>query len=107
MIGISLMVSHNDLESINQSSINDIEKLSAVIDKWKDLQSSPFTWETVISCIEGPSVNNERKAIEIIQYLSKGNYYLILNIQTNDTVIVYSNALVCIHNDRLSKISGK
>ena len=108
MIGLSLRVSRNDLEYINQSSIKNINKLSAVINKWKDSQSSPFTWATVISCIEGHILNNKRKADEIRQYLSnKGNYYLILYIQVNDTVIIYSSVLVCIHNGRLSKISRK
>ena len=98
-IGICLRVSDNDLESIQQNPISDIEKLSAVINRWKDTQSSPFTWATVISCIEGPILNNKMKADEIRQYLgNKGNYYLILNIQTNDSLIVYSNVLVCIHN---------
>ena len=99
MIGICLRLSDNDLESVNQSPISGIEKLSAVINRWKDTQSSPFIWATVISCIEGPFLHSKKKANEIRQYLSnKGNYYLILNIQTNDSLIVYRNVLVCIHN---------
>ena len=74
------------------------EKLSMVINRWKESQSPPFTWETVIATIEGPHVRHRMKTNEIRDYLSKGNYYLILNPYVNDTVIVFSNALVYIHN---------
>ena len=60
------------LESIQQSPITNMEKLSMVINRWKDSQSSPFTWETVIATIEGPLVNKRMKANEIRDYLSKG-----------------------------------
>ena len=59
--------------------MSNIKKVFEVINKWNDTQSSPSTWATVISCMEGPIVNNKRKADEIRQYLSnKSNYYLIL-----------------------------
>ena len=48
----------------------------------------------MISCIEGPIVLNKRKANEIRQYLSEGKNYLILNMQANDTVIVFSIPLI-------------
>ena len=83
---------------MQHSQSTNMEKLSMVINRWKESQSSPFTWETVIATIEGPRVNNRMKANEIRDYLSKGNYYLILNPYVNDTVIVFSNVLVYIHN---------
>ena len=80
LIGICLRVPDNDLEGIQQNPISDIEKLSAVINRWKESQSSPFTWETVITAIESPIVNNLRKSNEIRDYLSEGNNYFMLNL---------------------------
>ena len=74
---------HKDVESIQMehSQSTNMEKLSMVINRWKESQSSPFTWETVIATIEGPRVNNRMKANEIRDYLSKGNNYMILSPQ--------------------------
>ena len=100
MIGESLKIPCDVLENIHQKKTFVINKLSAVIDIWKESQSPPFTWGTVITVLE--SHNNEdliRKLNEIHDYLSAGNNYLILNPQVNDTVIVFCNVLVCIHNE--------
>ena len=48
-----------------------IIKLSNVIRKWMYSQSSPVIWKTVISTIEGPIVNDKRKADKIRDYLGK------------------------------------
>ena len=79
-IGVCLKVPDKDLESIEKRPINDINKLSAVINIWEDTVSSPFTWETVITAMEGSIVNNLRKGHEIRDYLSEGNNYFILNL---------------------------
>ena len=44
-------------------------KLSEVIKSWMETKTSPFTWENLILAIEGPIVNNKRKADEIREYL--------------------------------------
>ena len=93
-IGICLYLSANELTAIKQKLISNNVKLLNVITLWKHTQPVPFTWETVISCIEGPIVLNKRKANEIRQYLSEGKNYLILNMQANDTVIVFSIPLI-------------
>ena len=80
LIGMCLNVPYNDLEGIQQNPISDIEKLSAVINRWKESQTSPFTWETVITAMESPIVNNLRKSNEIRDYLSEGNNYFMLNL---------------------------
>ena len=68
-IGICLRVSDNDLESIERNPISDTEKLSAVINKWEVTQSSPFTWATVISCIENPIVKTKGKLLRYVNIL--------------------------------------
>ena len=68
-IGLGFKVSHNNLESIKNETGSDITKLSKVIECWISTQSSPVIWETVISVIEGPTVNNKTKANEIRKHL--------------------------------------
>ena len=80
LIGICLRVPDNDLDGIQQNPISDIEKLSAVINRWKESQTSPFTWATVIAAMESHIIKNLRKANEIRDYLSKGNNYFMLNL---------------------------
>ena len=80
LIGICLNIPYNDLEGIQQNPISDIKKLSAVINRWKESQSSPFTWATVIAALESPTVNSLRKSNEIRDYLSEGNNYFMLNL---------------------------
>ena len=70
VIGIALNVSQNDLKGFQQESIDKTVKLSRVIAKWMETESSsPVSWETLISAIEGPIVNNKKKAKEIRDYL--------------------------------------
>ena len=69
VIGLSFEIDHNNLESINNEMGHDIIKLSKVIECWIHTQSSPVTWETVISVIEGPVVNNKEKANEMRKHL--------------------------------------
>lgn len=68
-IGLALAVSSNDLEKIKQGHDSTEVKLSNVITVWKNTKSSPFTWDILISAIEGPIVKNKAKADEIRKYL--------------------------------------
>ena len=70
LIGIALNVSQNDLKGFQPESIDKTVKLSRVIAKWMETESSlPVSWETLISAIEEPIVNNKQKAKEIRDYL--------------------------------------
>ena len=70
VIGIALGVSQIDLKGLQPESFNITVKLSQVIAKWMETESSsPVSWETLISAIEGPIVNNKQKAKEIRDYL--------------------------------------
>ena len=68
-IGLALDVSKNDLKGLKQDSSSNTIKLSDVIDLWAQSQTSTFSWETLISAIEGPIINNKKKAEEIRNYL--------------------------------------
>lgn len=68
-IGLGFGIDQNNLESIKNEMGSDNTKLSKVIECWISTQSSPVTWETVISVIEGPIVNNRTKANEIRKHL--------------------------------------
>ena len=69
-IGLALGVNSNDLENIETDAQDHTIKLSKVIEKWITTQSSPVSWKTLISAIEGPIVNDKQKATEIRHYLN-------------------------------------
>ena len=70
VIGIALNISQNYLKGLRQENTNITVKLSQVIDTWmKTVSLSPTSWETLISAIKGPIVNNKKKAKEIRDYL--------------------------------------
>ena len=70
LIGIALGVLQNDLKGLQQENIDKKVKLSRVIAKWMETESTPVSWETLISAIEGPIVENKKKAKEIRDHLN-------------------------------------
>ena len=69
-VGIALGVQENVLSRLRQRQDSNTLKLFEVINSWITTEStSPVTWETVISAIEGPVVDNKQRAIEIREYL--------------------------------------
>ena len=71
-IALALQTPQNVLHSLQHSTESNIVKLFEVLDTWiTSTQSSPVTWETMVSAIEGPIINNKRKADEIREYLGK------------------------------------
>ena len=68
-IGLALKVSCNELDGLQCDHSSITIKLSKVITLWIESESSPVSWEALISAIEGPIVNNKRKAKEIRDYL--------------------------------------
>ena len=64
-IGLALGVSQNDLNGLRHDNSSNMIKLSQVIALWIQSKSSFVSWETLISAIEGPIVNNKKKAEEI------------------------------------------
>ena len=71
LIGLALNVTQNFLDGLS-STLADNVKLASVIENWMITQSSPVTWETVISAIEGPIVGHSKsKTDEIRHHLGK------------------------------------
>ena len=79
MIGKSLEVHDNDLDYIKHNLDNNIYKLRKVFKI-----SSHVTWEKVVNAIEGPIVNNKKKAMEIRHCLKLGK----LSLLTNEVVLL-------------------
>ena len=69
MIGIALEVDSATLDGLQQSSISDDLKLASVIETWIKTEPSPVTWQTLIDGIDGPLLNQKKKAKEIRDYL--------------------------------------
>ena len=69
-IGIALRVQEDVLGGLRRRGDSDTVKLFEVINSWITTESKPpITWETVISAIRRPEVNNIRRAKEIKEYL--------------------------------------
>ena len=71
-IGLALQVHRSILDYLSCSQDSNVDKLLKVIKNILDTQPSTVTWETVITAIESPTVNNKARADEIRQYLSVG-----------------------------------
>ena len=71
-IGLSLKVGDNILNSLTSETRKNVIKLNQILQSWITTKSSPVTWDTVITAMKGPFVNNVQKAEEIIEYLTKG-----------------------------------
>ena len=72
-IGLSLKISDYVLNWLTSEKIDNIIKPDRVLQSWIATKSSPVTWDTVITAIEGCLVNNVQKAKEIHEYLTKSN----------------------------------
>ena len=69
-IGIAFSVPKNVLSGLDHKQCSNTIKLFEVINSWITTESKhPVTWETVISAIEGPVVDNKQRATEIKEYL--------------------------------------
>ena len=91
VIGLALGASHDYLDGLIRSQDDPIIKLSNVIKNWMDTQSSLVIWKTVISAIEGPIVNNKRKADQIRDYLGELIIIvklIIMHVSLYDTLLL-------------------
>ena len=73
-IGLALEVGDNVLKGLQRQgeAKSNVLKLDEVIDSWITAKSSPVTWDTLITAIEGPLVNNLQKANDIRKHLTIG-----------------------------------
>ena len=69
-IGLALNISRNELDGLQDPHNSTTTKLSQVINLWIESESSsPVSWKTLISAIEGPIVKKKKTAKEIRDYL--------------------------------------
>ena len=68
-VGLALGVDSNFLEGLQKEKDGNTTKLSKVIRRWINNKSSPVTWETVITAMEGRIIANRAKADEIRVHL--------------------------------------
>ena len=92
-IGLSLQVRRNVLDEIKQSEDNDVTKLEKVTNIWEDTKSSPDTWETMITAMESPVINNKEIADMIRQYLKISKLLLLSN---EVVLLILSLSINCI-----------
>ena len=70
-IGLSLKLKYNFLHGLNGERFSNTVKLSYVINKWiTSADSQDITWETIISAIEGPFVDDKQISRKIHKYLT-------------------------------------
>lgn len=72
-IGLALGISDNDLDNISSVVQDSMSKMCKMITKWIETKSSPVTWDMIIFAIEGPIVDNKKKADEIREFLAKNS----------------------------------
>ena len=92
-IGLSLQVRHNVLDEIKQSEDNNYTKLEKVVSIWEETKSSPDTWETMITTVESPIINNKEIADKICQYLQFSKLLLLSN---EVVLLILSLSINCI-----------
>ena len=79
-IGLSLQVRRSVLDDLKHDQSGNDYKLFAVIQNFPTSQPSPIKWETVVTAIESPTVNDKETADLIRQYLrGKSNKLLLLS----------------------------
>ena len=69
-LGEALGIKYGDLESILNNRYRDTDRLSDVLQLWFDEQPSQITWQTIITAVELPPVNNPSVADNMREYLS-------------------------------------
>ena len=92
-IGLSLQVRRNVLDEIKQSQDNDETNLKKVTNIWRDTKSSPDTWETIITAVESPVINNKEIA-DSIRHLLKISKLLLLSNEI--VLLILSLSINCI-----------
>ena len=92
-IGLSLQVRRNVLDEIKQSQDNDETNLKKVTNIWRDTKPSPDTWETIITAVESPVINNKEIADMIRHHLKIGKLLILSN---EVVLLILSLSINCI-----------
>ena len=64
-VAIQLELSEGEIKAIQTDEKESFDQFIAVMYRWKQSLSKPFTWATLVSALESPSVNENRLAHEL------------------------------------------
>ena len=92
-IGLSLQVRCNVLDDLKQSEDDNETKLKKVVDIWEEAKSSPDTWETMITAVESPTINEKEISDEIREYLQHSK---LLLLRYEVVLLILSLSINCI-----------
>ena len=60
-----LELDNGDIQTIQKNQQDVFDKFMAVINKWKETLSRPFTWDTIVTVLKSDSVKETRLASEL------------------------------------------
>ena len=64
-MAVQLELSEGDIKSIQEDENKVSNRFNAVMERWKQSLTKPFTWETLINALRSPSVNEIGLANEL------------------------------------------
>jgi hypothetical protein len=64
-VAVQLELSRGEIKAIQKDEDDSFDRFMAVMDHWKQSLSKPFTWATLVSALQSPSVNETRLADEL------------------------------------------
>ena len=65
-VAVGLELDTGDIRRIEADEQKCIKRFMAVFDTWKRTETEPYTWKTIIDCLNTPLVNEKRLAKEIL-----------------------------------------
>ena len=70
-IGKGLGIAPGPINGVEQNNKGNINRLSGILQIWKDTWTSPVTWENIIKVVEGPIVDKKNEAQAMRDFLAK------------------------------------
>ena len=65
-VAVGLRLERGDIRRIETDDQKCIKRFMAVFDAWKRTETEPYTWKTIIDCLDSRLVNEKRLAKEIL-----------------------------------------
>ena len=64
-VAVQLELSRGKIKAIQKDEDDSSDRFMAVMDHWEQSLSKPFTWATLVSALQSPSVNETTLADEL------------------------------------------
>ena len=65
MVAVQLELARGEIKIIQKDEGEIVDRFMAVMDKWEQSIRKPFTWATLVTALQSPSVNETRLADEL------------------------------------------